>query len=839
MASASVAPVPPQTKHEPWTNECGALPLQVNSRVAFAARDLEYVEANVPVPLGLDRMPMPKQRLRCAVAPQMRLVQDAFDGCNRLTVLFRENDLERLRRAEKEEIEAAVRELRARDDTLPARATSVTVLVNPARTSNAPALLDAAAHLARAPTTAHPPRRGVHDTRVAFLVGNQARQYAAWHAPLASKTKSAMATKGGTELCLTWAEPRPVADDATGDTTEVWQVRSEFAEIPWCADADAYLSAVRSVMQRLWCNNGFLPNATRLLGSYAECGSAVGAYVDGMVGCADDFWGRLRVTGASRLSPYAQNSDDYCGCLEFSRQFVKLVPKTPQGVPDLPPDHPSVYHGLLLHQRGMEVESKEFCESIKNEEAAKAAAEKRPFGVFGLRRPASSAEEAVCPHLLLMTADHTTLGRHVTTYGLVCAPGKRLCATNGNVVPRLMCRIVPLDDEIIQQAFVLPCIQSMCNPVHDVLRAPMWEAMEAWVDEYAELFGSAQPLESPVGKRRARALALATQQQRLRETPTPEPSDEQRHTGLMLGLPLGCAAFRVGDVYNAVRDEKCVDAVARFLLAATSTIGSEASIEDAFVKAADAMATEEQTATAHAEEVGALKRKLTETELRVEVLERRDQNGKLARTQAATSPQHPPPEAVVKPPPPRKGAPMPTPSIEDTMDAIEARPLAASNVAPAMQLPYRHLKMLLAGAGQVVGNEGFRIREQWKKFEIKSLCALLQTLYRGIDAIHAGFFETTTLEWGRGRLKHHGGEVDDLTLLCEVLGHGVESVDGEAFVLLWVEGEADDDDVSTVYRVETTGVAKAVPPLKLLDLASFPIVMWRSESRLVGPVDVV
>ena len=812
-----------------WTNESGTLPLQVNSRVAFAARDLEYVETTVPVPHGLDRMAASKERHRTAVAPQMRLVQDAFDSCNRLTVLFRDNDVERLRRAEREELEAAVCEVRPPDDTLPPRAASVTILVNSTKTLNATALLDAAAHLARAATTAQPPRRAVHDTRVALLVGSQARQYAAWHAPMASKTKSGTA-KGSTELCTTWAERQP--DSSGSGAAQVWQLRSEFVEIPWCADADAYLSTLLTLIQRLWFQNGFLPNATRLLGSYARersaapeeagggggaaaCGGgAEGAYVRGMIASADDFWNRLRVTGASRLSQYAQTSDDYCGCLEFSQQFVKLVPKTPEGVADLPPDHPSVYHGLLLHQRGMESESKEFCETIRNEELAKAVAQGRPSGVFGLRQPASSAEEVLCPHLMLVTADHTTLGRHVTSYGLLCAPGKRLCATNNdNCLPRLTCRVVPLDDEIIQQAFVLPCMQTMCDPVHDVLRKPMWHAMEEWVGEYAELFGSDQPPDSPIGKRRARECANLCAHDRCGAR---EPTDEERCTGILLGAPLGCAAFRIGDVYNVLRDENCVDAVAKFLLASTTTIGSEASIEEAFLKAADAVTSAESTAATHEKRIDALKRRLDESELQVEVLQRQQQQAgeqqqqrdthKLARTGAQQQQQ-----------------------VATSMDAMEASPLAAP-IAPALQISYQHLKMLLAGAGLRVAESGYTLRQNWKKLEIKTLCATLQSVSDD------RFESTSTLEFGCNRLKQHAGKVDDLTLLCEILGHGVETMRQRALMLIVVNGVGAEHDDAIVYKVETTGVATQVQPLDLLKNASFRTFMWCDATRFIAGV---
>jgi hypothetical protein len=747
---------------ERWTNNKNVLPNQMVSFVSQAAHQLGYNETTVPRPFGLEKLQTFKLKYRVAQQPQMLLIQDAYSACHRLTVLHRESDLDRLRRAETMELEAAARKLPVPDDTLRPRSTSVAVLVNPALIPNMMALLDAVAFLARAPSTDLPPRIAVQDTRIVFLAGIQARHYANWRLSDAVTTNSASA-KGGSEVCVTWA---------ASQSADSWQLRSEFAPLPYCETAEQYLDALLATIRSIWVANDMLPDATRLLQSYTR--QVDGAYLDGMVACADDFWSLLRVTTTPQLSRYASTNPDFCGRLEYSKQFVKMIPKATKREEELPPDHPSIYHGLLLHQQGKESESKEFCEAIKSEELGKG------FAVFSLRPPATSSEEAVCPHLFFMTADQTTLGAKVTTYGLLASPGKRLCTVHGNLVWRLTCKIVPLDEKILSHAFVLPCTQGMCDPQHGALRLPMWSALSAAAEEHSELFGWDPPLDSPVGQRRVRATLAQTL-----VSPRP-PNDTERSVGVLLGTPLSCTAFRIGDVYNVVREEGCADSVAKFLLAATSVLGSDESIEQAFLHGAEAIASARKTQTDHEKELTTLKRKLEERDLTIETLERAQRH------------------------------------------RAEVAPLPSMAAPSFPTVSYDQVTKLLLGIGIRESKLGFPLNTTWKKVDVKTVCTvLLNTCSLPKETLNE-----TTVPWAKERLKSLNGNGTDLQLIGEIVGHGLTKTGCTGGILLWY----DNDSNVVVYAVALDGGVQTISALDLLslDLPKTPMLVWNATKRLLA-----
>ena len=755
---------------ERWTNSKNALPNQQISFAAQAAHQLAYVETTVSLPYGLEKLPAFKLKHRVAQQPQMLLIQDAYSACHRLTVLYKESDLDRLRRAEAVELEAAARKLTPPDDTLRPRNASVAVLVNPALIPNMMALLDAVAFLARAPTSETPPRRAVQDTRIVLLAGVQARHYANWRLSDAVTTTSVSA-KGGSEVCLTWA---------ASQSADSWQLRSEFATLPYCATAEQYLDALLSAIRSLWVEHDMLPQSTRLLQSYSRL--VDDAYLDGIIGCADDFWSMLRVTTTPQLSQYATTNPDFCGRLEYSRQFVKMIPRAARREDELPPDHPSIYHGLLLHQEGKESESKEFCEAIKSEELGKG------FAVFSLRPPATSFEEAVCPHLFLMTADQTTLGSKVTTYGLLASPGKRMCTVHANLVCRLTYKIVPLDDGILSQAFVLPCTQGMCDPQHGALRLPMWNALSDAAVEHSELFGWKQPPESPAGRRRARETMVQTLLSSS-ESPRP-PSDTERSVGVLLGAPLSCTAFRIGDVYNVVREESCAEAVAKFLLAATSVLGSDESIEEAFVHGADAIASARRKQTEHERELTTLKRKLEQRDLTIETLERAQRH----RAEATAMPN-----TVVST----------TPSFPN--------------------VSFEQVSKLLLGIGIRKSQLGFPLNTTWKKVDVKTVCmVLLNACSLPKETLNA-----TTIPWAKERLKFYNGNGTDLQLMAEVLGHGLTQTARTGGILLWCDDAPEAPVV--VYTVTLDGGVERTSVLDLLSLDTkrTPVLVWSNTKRLL------
>jgi hypothetical protein len=507
------------------------------------------------------------------------------------------------------------------------------------------------------------------------------------------------------------------------------------------------------------------------------------AYVNGMVGCADDFWSLLRVNTKPQLSRYASTNPDFCGRLEYSRQFVKMIPKATKREEELPPDHPSIYHGLLLHQQGKESESKEFCEAIKSEETSKG------FAVFSLRPPATSSEEAVCPHLFLMTADQTTLGAKVTTYGLLASPGKRLCTVLGNLVCRLTCKIVPLDDRILSHAFVLPCTQGMCDPQHGALRMPMWNALSTAAEEHSELFGWNQPPESPIGQRRTRETLAQTL---LSSSESPrQPSDTERSIGVLLGAPLSCTAFRIGDVYNVIREEGCADSIAKFLLAATSVLGSDESVEEAFTHGAEAIANARKTQTDHEKETTTLKRKLEDRDLTIETLERTQRH---------------------------RAEPASLPSTADTITSI----------APSFPtVSYDQVTKLLLGIGIRESKLGFPVNTTWKKVDAKTICTVLLNAC----SLPKETLNETTVPWAKERLKFYDGNGTDLQLIGEIVGHGLTKTGCTGGILLWY----DNDSNVIVYDIAFDGGVQTISAMDLLsiDVRKTPVLVWNATKRLL------
>jgi hypothetical protein len=325
----------------------------------------------------------------------------------------------------------------------------------------------------------------------------------------------------------------------------------------------------------------------------------------------------MHTKAPSSLSAYASSSSDYAG-LEFSHQFVKIVPRPEAGKPEVPPNHPSVYFGLLLHQHGKEAECKEFCETIKQEECERAAEAGRVMSSFGLRPPLNVAEEIVCPHLLLMTVSKVALGQEVTTYGLLASPGNSLLV-RGLPTVCLTYRVVPMDDAILARAFVLPVEQQDCTPTQKSQHRPMWHALDSAVKEFYELFGGDHPCpdDSPVLARQQRAAAVT-----MLDDPRP-PTAEERAITVALGAPLGCPAFCVGDVYNVLREAGDDGALCKFLFGAVAKHGGHCPVDRAFALSADSLNKMDRLVREHDDTVKTLKQKLDESELRVETLQNR------------------------------------------------------------------------------------------------------------------------------------------------------------------------------------------------------------------------
>ena len=559
---ARVAPSPVVRS---WSNDPDALPTQQTSFTSFAAGQLAQRIVAVPSVACMERESRAHHQntatgavmVPLAVVPNTALALDMYASAHRLTTLENPSHLERLQRAEEAELKAAALGFIPPAGTLAARPLAITILVNPTTTPNAAKLLDAVAHLARAPNRADPPECAAQTIRLALLAGQSARAYALAHAAAAQSTRSKSASNE-TELCVSWCEPVDGGE---------WVMRSEFASIAYCVDESAYAAEVVRAVTTLCAKVGLAPPSSRLFASYEHSGSMQGAYVQSVRECALDFWKRLRVTSPARLSEQASADENLR--LQFSELFVRVSPKALGSKLD----DASTFPGLLVHAEGWKSEANDFCGRVKNEEYGRAHAENRKIAAFALRPPATLAEESVCLHLLLLHADWVDLGAAFSLYGVENVPGMPLSKKNGNVLPRIFRRLVPLDDEILNEFFVLPCDQNKAGPVHPQHWQWLWDTFKESVTNFAPYFRHHDPSGNPISPRLCAVNATA---------PAPverAPTQLEASVNVLLGVPLSSPALRLGEVYNVVRDECGAESpVANLLMAVGAQVGLEASV---------------------------------------------------------------------------------------------------------------------------------------------------------------------------------------------------------------------------------------------------------------------
>lgn len=576
-----------------------ALPQQRLSFVADAAVSLEMRDAPIRLPQSLEpveRRPReavvadlrrklagrltaaarinPKLPKLEAVALQTRLYQHAFAASHGLIVLEKEDELARLLQSEERELMDACNSVPPPDDTLPARSTAVTVLMTgeiKVASEQLVALLDAAAHLASAIGCGGAP--AAKKERVAFLHGRPAHGYLRARSAANAPARAERTAK----LCLT--------------TAHEGKLVSLVGKLEYHTEASSNVEEVQRVLATLHrqaVEQGcLLERGSALLGSFANAGEPKDAYAYHAAAVSHDFWSYLHLSLPPELSQHATHNPDFCGALDWSDLFLKLVPKQPD---KRPIDHPDVTHGILLHQSGWEENARAFCRRRKREEAERNPNEP----LFGLRPPLDEEERAMCPHVLFMHADEFTMGEELTSYGLRGVPGKRFDLQRGSRIPRLVRRLMPLNETLLNLYFVLPCNQLMCSPhpahYNPILRLSLWKATEQAVQDYSYLFrdnkvhrgtrSETQFLES------GPPPADAPPHPRVALSPPPDrdPTLQERVLSCALGAPLNCAAFRVGDVLNAVtpQDGEPPEALCSFLLGAAATVGSDASIEHAF-----------------------------------------------------------------------------------------------------------------------------------------------------------------------------------------------------------------------------------------------------------------
>jgi hypothetical protein len=403
-----------------------------------------------------------------------------------------------------------------------------------------------------------------------------------------------------------------------------------------------------------------------------------------------------------------------------------------------------------------------------------------------------------------------------------------------------------VDRELIDQAYLLPCTKDACFRVGPTLFDPAFNALNEQVKEYAHVFGLEQPDDSDVQKRRDRERVdypETTEEHR-------PPTEEERQTGLLLGVPLGYPAFCVGDVYNVLSAEKLAPSVCRFLLAAASKFGSAASVEAVFDSTREALVEGDRIVGAYEETVCSLKRKLAESELRVEVLERN------STAKSARSP---------KTPAAGQGAPAAArgnkkenaaPSVADSVTAMAenaesgdeengdeqpAHGLSGAVTTGTMTCHAAAMHKLLKVALKrtVAGVTESQLRTNFRSGDVRVVCRALENDLNAESLV----LTDSTQAWAIARFRQMMPAVPSvLTALSSIFAHGIKSfLDRYEFkpgrewtnpILLWF---AKNESVRT-YMIDANGTPRIVSPLLLLDVdtSRTSVAYWKEDSQSLG-----
>ena len=630
-----------------WANAPVTLPTQPFSFTGMAALGVVRRNAPLRLPQGAGEVEVavvtralaqlaldapggggPKAPLELAASPQMRLHQDAH-ACARLVTTLERDEVNALLRAEEKELSNAAESVNSPGDTLPPRSIALTVLCGDGALArgtlcpNARFLLDATAHLASEPSGSDYDGatgvRAASQVRFAFLHGKEAHKYATERSMWSKRRRNARAdAHRGHELCVTWPEAQVENDEGV-----VYQLRSEFADLPYCDSADAYVTAIQTTTLALWRDCSMVPGALRLLDSYAQCAhGSTDAFARHALACAHDFWEVFERHEPARLSEYARSDSRYAGALEWADMCCKMVPKNSTI------DGPNVGHAFLLHQRGWSEQAHEFGKRVKSEEA-----ERNVQGAFGLRAPLDTAEVAVGIHLLVVCAEQLRVGRDFACFGLRCVPGEDL----GTPAPTsLVWRLLPLDTAVTDAVYVLPCHGEHVFDAQIVTHDPLCKTNDRAMRFYANVLKNVDDDDDDEVAATAGTLpsrCLGTER---------DLTHDERVLSTLVGLPLSNNAFRIGEVLNAlqskstaplgleaevVRDTVAPSGLHDLLVAAAAALTPEASLRDAFEWAALSDKRE-----------AALKKQLAAAEARAQAPE--------------PEPPPPPPPPQPEPPPP-------------------------------------------------------------------------------------------------------------------------------------------------------------------------------------------
>ena len=581
----SVIPAKPP---EPWANDPETLPMQPYAFTGMASIQVNRVYSALTLPQSADevdsetiacvlaqlnmRPTRKKMPMATAVSPQTRLFQDGYSAARELTVIRSEGDLTALKRAEQRELQNAALCVPSPDGTLAPRSMAITVLcIGPSTslTPNLKLLLDAAAHLA-----SEPGRDGECDgiraasqVRMSFLFGNAAREYARSRSAFCITTKCEGLRCPCNEVCITWTEASPMdeVDEVGGYTTNLRsRMRSEFIALRHLASTEEYVEALLGAVTKLWCDSGVVPGPLRLMASYAACASPVHAYARHRIACARDFCDKLEPHHEAELSDFVTKDARYSGALEWSNLWAKIAPR------DSPLDGPNVSHGLLLHQEGCRDEAREYIRRVRDEEA-----QRNVKGCFGLRGPVDTTEMATCMHVLLANADTLHIDNKLSCFGLRSVAGESF----GSVLPCLNWRLLPLTETLKETVFVLPCHEELIYNAQQETNQSLRDSTQRAIEAY-------EPLLLKGGVANDARTRLPSPPPVQARAPTPH----EATITMLLGLPLTCKAFRIGDVANALQSASSESSqqvpipsgLSCFFLSAAQALGTEESVNSAF-----------------------------------------------------------------------------------------------------------------------------------------------------------------------------------------------------------------------------------------------------------------
>ena len=792
------APEPPPP--EPWANASEVLPKQPYSFVGWAALQVDQREVALPLPQGLGAVDAPvveralaqlglvprdcEKPLLLARAPQTRLYQDGYQAAHTLTILERD-EVSALLRAEVHELTNTAYDKQSPDDMLPPRAMAVTVLCvgasNAKMTPNQMLLLDAAAHLAAEPGSdgEHSNVCAASQLRMTFLHGEMALTYARAR-KIGGHTRCECLHKPCNELCITWTEPM-----AIGDSEHC--IRSEFVAVPHCDTTEAYVAALLEAVLSLWRDFNIVPGPLRLMGSYAHGAAPTDAYARHCLACATAFWSKLETHYPAELSEFATNDPKYCGALAHSNLWAKVVPR------NTPIDGPNTSHGILLHQEGWRDEMREYLMRAKAEEM-----ERNVKGAYGLRAPMDSTEIAICPHLMVVNADTLHLGPELCCYGLRGVAGESF----GSRLPRLVWRLLPVTPTVTEATYILPCHFEETLNAQEVTELALRRSNSRAARAYSSKIGQsaldvAKPDTSP------KAPRVRT--------------DEEETLAMLLGMPLTCRAFCIGDVANALqqatpRAARIPTGLGAFLVAAAAALTPEASINDAFTWASQS--TTRVNALANANQT------LTE---RVEELELRLKTPAAPATapESPPSPQSPPPTVAAAP----AAAPAPTPPPPPL------EPMRFNNVQRGA---------LLRRWGRVGDMSGAMFRALNNPIVGVSLKTILATVADAVKDVNADV-QQRAYEWAKTTCcKKKFGDRERIVRLCH---HALRAANTEPrrVFLLWTDASA---DATTVYEIDLSQApetelavcvkTKAHVKLDAKDVKNVVVLAWIGSQRALA-----